>query len=121
MEIGLLDRFAAHSHEDSEILSLLRQLETFRRETGALVLFLDNTAMGTCYMDSMRAHDPKGERVLDLLLDDVYGGLADRVSVEIAAFDSYDEYGAGSLASAKTLWRQSLDREGLEQMLADSP
>ena len=267
LEIGLLDRFAAHSRKDSEILAQLRQLEAFRRDTGALVLFLDNTAMGTRHMDSMRAHDPKGERVLDqirragfrivspgdrivqrnldysawgnqpwsrkkymhhgspwaieitgevfsdlvypqvrehlkthsprhsveplevdpdaeralpdllvealkggtvarsdlpaidpetiqiryadghlrlfldqrsldpeassranalaaiyaVLLDDVYGGLADRVSVEIAAFDSYDEYGAGSMASAKTLWRRKLDRKMLEKMLADLP
>jgi len=265
LEIGLLDRFAGDSLKEEALLSQLRQLETFRRETGALVLFLDNTAMGTRYVDSMRAKPPWGARILrqieragfrvvnpgdrivqrnldysvwgnppwsrekymhhgspwaieltgelfselvypqlrehlrthtprhsvepvalgpgaapapdllvgalsggtiarsdlpaiepetiqiryadghlrlfldqrsldpaassranalaaiySVLLDDVYGGLAERVSVEIAAFDSYDEYGAGSMASAKTLWRRSLDREGLARMLADS-
>jgi hypothetical protein len=54
-----------------------------------------------------------------VLVDDVYGELANRASVELLEFSNYDEYGAGVLDSADTVWSRSFDRESLEQFLGD--
>ncbi|KIG12050.1 hypothetical protein DB30_02105 [Enhygromyxa salina] len=54
-----------------------------------------------------------------VLVDEVYGELATDASVELLEFSNYDEYGAGVLESANSVWSRSFDRDSLEQFLQD--
>lgn len=95
--------------------ALEREAIQIRYADGSLHLFLDR-----------RALDPaEGEAALalaalhEVLVGDVYGALASEVSVEIAAFRDYDEYGAGTLSSATILWRRTMDRQGVARLIAE--
>jgi hypothetical protein len=54
-----------------------------------------------------------------VLVDEVYGELATDASVELLEFSNYDEYGAGVLDSADSVWSRTFDRASLEQFLGD--
>ena len=119
--------------EDEEPAELLVDAVTASKLDRERLPAIDTEAIQVRYADGhlrlfvdQRALDPDADKrtnalaaIYAVLLDDVYGALAEEVSVEIAAFTSYDEYGEGALASAKILWRKTLDREGLARMIAD--
>ena len=119
--------------EDEEPAELLVDAVTASKLDRERLPAIDTEAIQVRYADGhlrlfvdQRALDPDADKrtnalaaIYAVLLDDVYGALAEEVSVEIAAFTSYDEYGEGALASAKILWKKTLDREGLARMIAD--
>jgi hypothetical protein len=55
--------------------------------------------------------------ILDVLQDDVYADLAERIRLELVEFASYDEYGNGVVASAEPVWQRQFDREQLRNFL----
>ncbi|MFV8751471.1 hypothetical protein ACNOYE_13080 [Nannocystaceae bacterium ST9] len=50
---------------------------------------------------------------------DVYGDLAERITIELVEFSNYDEYGAGVLESATRVWQRSLTTDELEAFLRE--
>lgn len=58
--------------------------------------------------------------VAEQIGDEVYGDLADRVTIELVEFSNYDEYGAGVLDSAERVWQRSMTTPELEVFLGSS-
>ncbi|HRI08740.1 MAG TPA: hypothetical protein PKW35_13040, partial [Nannocystaceae bacterium] len=92
-----------------------RRAIQIRYAEGHLRLFLDRKALDEGASEAAIALAALHEA----LVGDVYGGLASEVTVEIAAFADYNEYGAGTLSSATILWQRTMDKEGVAALVAE--
>ncbi len=63
---GLTDRFLGESKTEAEQLARLGELETIRRDTGMLIVFLDTTSLGSRRRDGMRAPPREAARFMAL-------------------------------------------------------
>ncbi len=55
-----------------------------------------------------------------VLVDEVYGELASKATVQLVEFSNYDEYGEGVLESAEPVWTREFDRAELERFLDEA-
>jgi hypothetical protein len=85
-----------------------------RYERGHLRLFVDRGKPGA-------TGDPEAVVLAVLhafLVDDVYGALAGRVTIDLARFRSYNEYGIGALDAADVEASYAFGRDELDAFVA---
>jgi len=110
----LADVFTTRTIAASALPAIDREAVQVRYERGHLRLFVDRGKPGA-------SGDPEAVVLAVLhafLVDDVYGALAERVTIDLARFRSYNEYGAGLLDAADIEAQHSFGRDELDAFLA---
>ncbi|WAS95274.1 hypothetical protein [Nannocystis punicea] len=100
----------------SALPAIDREMVQVRYDKGHLRLFVDRGKPGA-------QGDAEGVVLAALhafLVDDVYGALVERVTIDLARFRSYNEYGVGVLDAAELEARYEFEREALDTFVAEA-
>jgi hypothetical protein len=106
----------ARAIKASALPAIDREMVQVRYDKGHLRLFVDRGKPGA-------RGDAEGVVLAALhafLVDDVYGALVERVTIDLARFRSYNEYGVGVLDAAELEARYEFEREALDTFVAEA-